>query len=62
MSAFNLRNVDAGDRLELSDGTIVVVVDNPRDGAWVMCRPVDGSDDDKEPVFVGDVAGVGSID
>jgi hypothetical protein len=57
----NLLHVSPGDRLELADGSIVEVVENPRDGAWVVCKPVGGSDADKEAVFIGDIAGVGDL-
>jgi hypothetical protein len=53
----DLMSIQPGARVRLSDGSIVVVVDNPRDGAWLMCRPVDGTDEDKEAVFVSDIEG-----
>jgi hypothetical protein len=52
----NLRTYAPGDRLELVDGRTVEVVENPRDGAWLLCREA-GSQDDAELVFLADVAG-----
>ncbi|HYI94980.1 MAG TPA: hypothetical protein VEX68_15660 [Bryobacteraceae bacterium] len=51
--------VAIGTRLEMSDGSFVEVVDNPRDGMWLICRRVlaDGVlSETEETVFVYDVA------
>jgi hypothetical protein len=55
----NLMELEPGDRVDLVDGTVMEVVDNPRDGAWIICTPVDGSGG-KEVVFLADVIGESS--
>lgn len=40
----------AGEVISLLDGSEVEVVSNPRDGAWLLCQPTDGSAG-PEPVF-----------
>jgi hypothetical protein len=52
----NLMELDPGDRIALVDGTVMQVVENPRDGAWLICTPADGSGG-KEVVFLADVIG-----
>jgi len=52
----NMMQLEPGDRVELVDGSVVEVVENPRDGAWIICAPVDGSGP-KDVVFLADVIG-----
>jgi hypothetical protein len=52
----NLRDFVPGDRLQLVDGRAMEVVENPRDGAWLICRE-QGSAEGAERVFLADVAG-----
>jgi hypothetical protein len=50
--------VAPGTRLEMSDGSFVEVVDNPRDGMWLICRRVLAEEvlsETEETVFVYDV-------
>lgn len=49
----NFVEIAPGTALRLKDGRIVVVVENPADGSWLFCRPVDG--EGEEPIYVGDV-------
>lgn len=35
-----IQHLEAGTRLKLKDATIVEVVENPRDGTWLVVRPV----------------------
>jgi hypothetical protein len=54
-------SVPAGARLALADGSVVEVVDNPRDGMWLICRQVLDSQqlsDVEQAVFVYDVSEV----
>jgi hypothetical protein len=60
---FNLREVQVGATVRLVDGATAAVVDNPRDGMWLLCRFLLSPDDPgragvTEPVFVHDVAEV----
>jgi hypothetical protein len=51
-------SVRIGARLALANGSVVEVMDNPRDGMWLICRQVlDGQElsDIEETVFVYDV-------
>lgn len=62
-SGFNLREVPVGATVRLVDGATAEVVDNPRDGMWLLCRFLASADDGgragtTEPVFVHDVAEV----
>jgi hypothetical protein len=52
----NLMELNPGDRVELVDGTVMEVVENPRDGAWIICTPVGGFGG-KDVVFLADVIG-----
>lgn len=59
----NVREVEPGARVSLTDGSIVEVVENPKDGMWLICRYVSSPDDpDKagtmEEVFAQDVTGL----
>ncbi len=60
---FNAREVPAGATIRLMNDATVEVVDNPRDGMWLLCRYLTSPDDpdqvgETEPVFVHDVAEV----
>lgn len=52
-----MMGLSPGDRLRLADGTTVEVVENPRDGAWVVCRST-ADPKDKSVVFWMDVVAV----
>jgi hypothetical protein len=55
----SIQNLEPGTRLTLHSGARVVVVDNPRDGAWLMVRPASAPDTViPEPCSVDDVASV----
>jgi hypothetical protein len=56
----NLRTVEVGARVKLGDDTIAEVVDNPRDGMWLLCRILESPDDPSlvgstDSIFVHDV-------
>lgn len=55
-----IRDIAEGARIELVDGSRRVVVDNPRDGMWLVTGPEDpDAPDEGEPmVFATDVARV----
>ncbi len=53
----NLADLLSGTRLALTDGRIVQVVDNPRDGTWLVCRTLDDTAED-ELVSAGDISGL----
>lgn len=56
----NLRELVPGDRLRLSEDTVVQVINNPEDGMWIRARyvsvpsnpTIEGTE---EQIFVGDV-------
>ena len=52
----NLRDFEPGSRIRLQDGTEMLIVDNPRDGAWLICAPEDRPED-REAVFIADIIG-----
>jgi hypothetical protein len=59
----NLREVEPGVTIQLKDGATAEVIDNPRDGMWLICRYLATPDDPAktgtvEEIFVQDVAGV----
>lgn len=58
----NPRTLEIGALVELEDGSTMEVVENPRDGTWLICRPVDAPDAKKQVVFVSEIAGVGEIE
>ena len=67
MSTFktiNLLELEPGMRVTLADGSTAEVVDNPRDGMWVICRRVAGADAGalpdavEHPVFAQDIVGL----
>ena len=56
-SVINLRLLEPGTRIGLSDGSEVEVVSNPLDGVWVFARylssPEDPSREGTEDMFFG---------
>ena len=58
----NLLRLEPGVRLRLADGAVVELVENPRDGSWLLCRylshPTDPSllGDDEHMIFARDIA------
>jgi len=52
---FEVRTLEPGTRMELRDGSIVTVVENPHDGVWVVCQGVSG---DIEPIWFYDFKSV----
>lgn len=55
--------IGEGAKVKLRDGEIAEVVDNPRDGMWILLRYLDAPDDparigEEELVFWADVLGV----
>jgi hypothetical protein len=62
-SGFNVREVPVGATVRLTNDATAEVIDNPRDGMWLLCRYLTSPDDpdkvgETEPVFVQDVAGL----
>ena len=58
----NLMELKIGERVSLLEGAIAEVVDNPRDGVWVIVRYIESPSDpskvgSEEPVFAADVRG-----
>lgn len=57
----NLVDVEAGTRLRTKAGQLMEVVENPQDGIWILCSPIDetsGAAGPMEPVFAQDIAGI----
>ena len=55
----SIQNLEPGACLMLNSGEQVVVVENPRDGAWLMVRPAGAPETaSPEPCSVDDVASV----
>ncbi len=57
----NLVDVEAGTRLRTKAGQLYEVVENPQDGIWILCNPIDeatGTAGAMEPVFAQDIAGL----
>lgn len=55
--------IEEGAKVRLRDGETALVVDNPRDGMWILLRYLDAPDDparigEEELVFWADVLGV----
>ena len=62
-SGFNARDVPVGATIRLTNNATAAVIDNPRDGMWLLCRYLSSPDDpdkvgETEPVFVHDMAEV----
>ena len=60
---FNAREVRPGATIRLVNDATAEVIDNPRDGMWLLCRYLTSPDNpgqvgETEPVFVHDVAEV----
>lgn len=55
--AVNLMNVAVGATVKLVDGRVLQVVENPRDGAWVICATPEALED-RDAVFVAEIADV----
>lgn len=56
-------SLKVGDRLLLSDGAVVEVTENPRDGVWLFCRYLSSPDgslvgSEDQAVFATDVVGL----
>ncbi len=59
----DLMAIEEGARVKLRDGEIAEVIDNPRDGMWILLRFLEAPDDparvgSEELVFWADVLGV----
>lgn len=52
-----LRELEPGDRVRLRGEILAEVVENPRDGMWIVVRYVDRAGDDLEMVGADDVVG-----
>jgi hypothetical protein len=58
----NLLHLEPGARLRLADGAVVELIENPRDGSWLLCRyvshPTGASmpGDEEHMIFVRDIA------
>ena len=59
----NLMEIVVGDRIVIAEDALGEVVDNPRDGSWVIVRYLTCPEDEskvgqEEPVFAEDVVGM----
>lgn len=59
----NLMEIETGAHISLPDDAIGVVVDNPRDGSWIIAKYVESPQDpakvgQEEPIFAEDVLGI----
>lgn len=60
----NLMELEPGMRVRLADGAIAEVVENPRDGTWMICRylshPVSPElvNGKEQPVFATDIEAI----
>ena len=59
----NLMELKVGERVSLVDDAIAEVVDNPRDGSWIIVKYIESPSDpskidSEEPVFAADVFGI----
>ena len=59
----NLMDLAVGDKVSLADDAIGEVVENPRDGSWVILKYLQSPTDEakvgkEEPVFAEDVLGL----
>lgn len=60
----NLIDLEPGQQLDLADGAVVEVVENPRDGMWVFCRYLSSPenpalvDGEEHPVFAASILAV----
>ena len=59
----NLMELKVGERVSLVDDATAEVVDNPRDGSWIIVKYIESPSDpskidSEEPVFAADVGGI----
>ncbi len=59
----NLMNLAVGEKVSLADDAVGEVVENPRDGSWVILKYLQSPADEakvgkEEPVFAEDVLGM----
>jgi hypothetical protein len=56
-ASINLATLEPGTKLTLTDGRVVEIVDNPKDGSWLVCCTAADRDDE---VLIGaqDIAGL----
>ena len=59
----NLMEIRVGQRVSLIDDVIAEVVDNPRDGSWIVVKYLESPSDpsrvgSEEPVFAADISGI----
>ncbi len=59
----NLRDLDSGQKIQLAEGVVAEVVDNPRDGLWLRAKYLTyPSDPDlegtEEQIFMDEVVGL----
>ncbi len=59
----NLMTLEVGERVSLIDDAVGEVVDNPRDGSWIIVRYLESPSDPSrvgrdEPVFAADISGI----
>ena len=59
----NLMELKVGERVSLVEDAIAEVVDNPRDGSWIIVKYIESPSDpskidSEEPVFGADVFGI----
>ena len=57
---FDTGKCDLGQFVEMRDGTVLQVTENPRDGVWMFGRPrqADGTLGAETTIYVDDVVGI----
>jgi hypothetical protein len=55
-ASINLATLEPGTKLALTDGRIVEIVDNPKDGSWLVCCS-EADRDDEFLLGAQDIAG-----
>jgi hypothetical protein len=55
-ASINLATLEPGTRLTLMDGRIIEIVDNPKDGSWLVCC-TEANRDDEFLLGAQDIAG-----
>ena len=63
-NALNVVDLVPGTRLKTNEGAIVELVENPRDGVWLICKTIehaadpDAVSDVEQPIFAQDIVGM----
>ena len=63
-NALNVVDLTPGTRLKTHEGAVVELVENPRDGVWLICKTLENAADPdsvsevEQPVFAQDIVGL----